>query len=195
MGKTIQVNGNTVFQTIAIMAIRYSVGRETYMPSLVIGYLSPMLLAFDLKTIENMESIIKSAPSLGNDIIDKPGWLRFLNSLAKAKQHIAEGKHKEFKADVTEDDFGVILNIAFRVRSDTREAGIVAKCFEEYMPYLNGRTLGCFINDYDTEERCSEFFKPISLIDDYHNWPRLVAASKERLNEFRAKQRRNQWNG
>ena len=76
---TIEINKN--FETILLCAVRYAIGRRTYIPSLVIDYITPLLpyLSEDvLKLIAN--EIIeygKDYGGLGDDKIDRPYWLNF----------------------------------------------------------------------------------------------------------------------
>lgn len=83
------------FETILICAERYACGRESYMPSLVIDYITPLLphlsnralsvLNDDMRITDEMDSRCESVeivPGMrhgawGNDLIDKPGWIRF----------------------------------------------------------------------------------------------------------------------
>ena len=76
---------NKDFETILLCAVRYAIGRETYMPSLVIEYITPLLpyLSEDvLKLIAN--EIIEHYTyegGLGDEKIDKPYWLDFLRKI------------------------------------------------------------------------------------------------------------------
>ena len=72
---------NKDFETILLCAVRYAIGRQTYMPSLVIDYITPLLpyLSEDvLKLIVN--EIIEHYTyegGLGDEKIDRPYWLNF----------------------------------------------------------------------------------------------------------------------
>lgn len=76
---TIEINKN--FETILICAVRYAIGRRTYIPSLVIDYITPLLpyLSEDvLKLIA--DEIIEHYTyegALGDEKIDKPYWIDF----------------------------------------------------------------------------------------------------------------------
>ena len=83
-----QVGGveiNKDFETILLCAVRYAIGRQTYMPSLVIDYITPLLpyLSEDvLKLIA--DEIIGSYTyegALGDEKIDKPYWEQFLRKI------------------------------------------------------------------------------------------------------------------
>lgn len=82
-------------ETILICAERYACGRESYMPSLVISYITPLLPKLSNRTLhvlnEDMQrtdeedkrwqgyEVVKGMRhgSWGDDAIDKPGWMRF----------------------------------------------------------------------------------------------------------------------
>ena len=80
---TIEINKN--FETILLCAVRYAIGRRTYIPSLVIDYITPLLpyLSEDvLKLIVN--EIIERYTyegALGDEKIDKPYWIDFLQRI------------------------------------------------------------------------------------------------------------------
>ena len=71
------------FATLAICAIRYCHGRQTYMPSLVQGIIRPHLPELEdrdlyvlLKDCEDMSDF-----DYGDPVIDKPGWLQWRKEL------------------------------------------------------------------------------------------------------------------
>ena len=76
---------NKDFETILLCAVRYAIGRRTYIPSRVIDYITPLLpyLSEDvLKLIAN--EIIEHYTyegGLGDEKIDKPYWLDFLRKI------------------------------------------------------------------------------------------------------------------
>jgi len=63
------------FGTICVCALRYAMGRETYMPGLVRDFVRPLLPELPDKTIGVMV----------NDCVDKPGWLKWEQEV-KAEQ-------------------------------------------------------------------------------------------------------------
>ena len=79
----VEINKN--FETILLCAVRYAIGRRTYIPSLVIDYITPLLpyLSEDvLKLIAN--EIIEQYTyegALGDEKIDKPYWEQFLRKI------------------------------------------------------------------------------------------------------------------
>ena len=71
------------FGTICICAVRYALGRETYMLSLVQQFVIRNLNLIDGYSLAVMARDVKEAPSYGNETIDKPGWMNFLAVLEK----------------------------------------------------------------------------------------------------------------
>ena len=72
------------FGAVINCAIRYACGRQSYMPSLVIGEVRKMIPMLNDKTIGCMERDIREAEKFGgygDEKIDKPGWLAFLKEL------------------------------------------------------------------------------------------------------------------
>ena len=73
------------FETILLCAVRYAIGRRTYIPSRVIDYITPLLpyLSEDvLKLIVN-EIIERDTyeGALGDEKIDRPYWGQFLQKI------------------------------------------------------------------------------------------------------------------
>ena len=69
------------FGVVLNCAICYCLGRQTYMPSLVTDIIRPLLPHLDDKTLRVMRGDIKIAESYGNETIDKPVWMRFLDDI------------------------------------------------------------------------------------------------------------------
>lgn len=84
--KSVPINED--FGTILICAVRYSLGRQTYMPGLVQDYIRPMLPYLDQRTLLVMRRDIEEAAmrpgELGDEEIDRPGWMRFLEAVKEA---------------------------------------------------------------------------------------------------------------
>ena len=80
---------NEDFGTLAICAIRYCQGRETYMPGLVRGILLPFLKELsdkDLQVMINDCDYQERYNLYGNESIDKPGWLKWRTILLDEQQ-------------------------------------------------------------------------------------------------------------
>lgn len=73
------------FETILLCAVRYAIGRETYMPSLVIDYITPLLSYLSYNTLGLIANDIteygKYYGGLGDDKIDRPYWEQFLRKI------------------------------------------------------------------------------------------------------------------
>ena len=68
------------FGTICVCAVRYCFGRQTYMPSLVPDFVLRNFKYLNDNELKVMVYDITSAErrnQLGDERIDKPGWLRF----------------------------------------------------------------------------------------------------------------------
>ena len=83
-----QVGGveiNKDFETILLCAVRYAIGRRTYIPSLVIDYITPLLpyLSEDVLKLIADEIIghYTYEGALGDEKIDKPYWEQFLRKI------------------------------------------------------------------------------------------------------------------
>lgn len=77
------------FGTLAICAIRYCQGRETYIPELVRGILRPYLFTLSDKDLQIMIKDCENQEFMGiycNPWIDKPGWIEWKKALLKEKE-------------------------------------------------------------------------------------------------------------
>ena len=68
------------FGALLICAIRYCLGRHTYMPGLIIGYITPLLPHISDNTLRCMGTDLNK-PDLyggfGDEKIDEPTWIKF----------------------------------------------------------------------------------------------------------------------
>lgn len=71
------------FGAVCNCAVRYSLGRQTYMPGLVQDFLRPLLPKLSEKTLAVMERDIRQADNYGHPEIDRPGWMHFLSELRR----------------------------------------------------------------------------------------------------------------
>ena len=75
---------NKDFETILLCAVRYAIGRKSYMPSMVIDYITPLLpyLSYWILGLMAAEIIDHNYKGgLGDEKIDKPYWLDFLRKI------------------------------------------------------------------------------------------------------------------
>lgn len=59
-------------------AVRYSIGRATYMPHLVVDFILPLLSELDDATLYVMRRDIEESTCLGDPRIDAPKWRKLL---------------------------------------------------------------------------------------------------------------------
>ena len=80
---TVEINKD--LEAILICAVRYAIGRKSYMPSMVIDYITPLLpyLSEDvLKLIANeITEHDTYEGSLGDEMIDRLYWEQFLRNI------------------------------------------------------------------------------------------------------------------
>lgn len=79
------LDGDDEFGTICICAVRYALGRETYMPTLVQNFVKRHINELSTGTLEIMRCDVMQADSMfggyGDEKIDKPQWMYFMNYL------------------------------------------------------------------------------------------------------------------
>ena len=85
------------FGAIITCAIRYCLGRETYMPHLVMDYVRPLLPELDNRTLVVMVNDIEGTPSLGHTNIDVPAWQSFLSAVKAELQQRREKGLEQLK--------------------------------------------------------------------------------------------------
>lgn len=68
------------FGALCTCAIRYCIGRRTYMPSLIIDYLTPLIPKLETRTLVVIATDIRGATNLGDDC-DAAAWNRFLSTV------------------------------------------------------------------------------------------------------------------
>ena len=80
---TVEINKD--FESILVCAVRYAIGRKSYMPSMVIDYITPLLpyLSEDVLKLIADEIIghYTYEGALGDEKIDKPYWEQFLRKI------------------------------------------------------------------------------------------------------------------
>lgn len=71
------VCGDSDFGSLVICAIRYCIGRQTYMPGVITAYVKPILPYLDSGTLLCIKRDLEEAPYFGDPLIDKPTWDHF----------------------------------------------------------------------------------------------------------------------
>ena len=74
-------------ETVLLCAIRYSCGRRTYVPGIVIRYAEPKLNEISTNALVIIDRDLSKSRSLsngmGDDLIDRPLWIEFHNKVRK----------------------------------------------------------------------------------------------------------------
>ena len=81
------------FGCVLNCAVRYSIGRMTYMPKLVMDFIRPLLPYISVRALWCLERDIKNADDYGDPLIDEPGWKNFLAEI----QNEIQTREKEGK--------------------------------------------------------------------------------------------------
>lgn len=82
----IEIRSEEDFGAVCICAVRYCIGRQTYMPGLVMDFIRPLLPNLGSKTLFVMEQDISKADDLGNADIDAPKWMKFLSEIQEERR-------------------------------------------------------------------------------------------------------------
>ncbi len=86
------------FGAVLNCAVRYAVGRRTYMPGIVIGFITPLLPCLNVKTLHCFDRDMTEQKHLGgygDPLIDEPGWLRFHDAVRQELTSRGEELYKE----------------------------------------------------------------------------------------------------
>ena len=75
------------FGAVLNCAVRYCLGRQTYMPGIIISFISPYIEKLSNRTLWTIQRDIDEAAAypkgLGDPEIDKPMWLKFRSAVTK----------------------------------------------------------------------------------------------------------------
>lgn len=94
---------NDDFGAILNCAVRYACGRQSYMPSLVIDFITPLLPYLSNRTLWCFDQDLtdrKYEPyenPFGDKNIDEPGWLRFLELVREERTKRGETLYKSWR--------------------------------------------------------------------------------------------------
>ena len=69
------------FGQMMLSAVRYALGRQTYIVSTTTSYVAHLIPQLNDHTIACMERDIREAPGYGSETIDKPEWMKLLSAL------------------------------------------------------------------------------------------------------------------
>ena len=82
----IKIANTEDFGFVCICAVRYCLGRRTYMPWSVMSFIKPFLSALSDNTLYVMARDIAEADNLGDAEIDAPMWAEFLTEIEKERE-------------------------------------------------------------------------------------------------------------
>lgn len=76
------------FGTILNCAVRYAIGRQTYIPMLIIEFITPLIPHLNYRTLWCLDQDISEAKDhggYGDPMIDEPKWLEFLEKIRQER--------------------------------------------------------------------------------------------------------------
>ena len=73
--------GDDDFGAILNCAVRYALGRRSYMPGVVTAYIRPLLPYLTTKTIACFKNDLERCKNVGDPDIDEPLWKAFLGDV------------------------------------------------------------------------------------------------------------------
>lgn len=88
------------FGAVLNCAVRYAIGRRTYMPGLVIGFIMPLIPHLNGKTLWCLDKDITEARwegGYGDPDIDEPGWMRFREAVRAERQRRGDTLYKSWR--------------------------------------------------------------------------------------------------
>lgn len=89
------------FGTVLNCAVRYAMGRQTYMPGLVIGFITPLLPHLSDKALWCFDQDITEQRyfgGYGDPEIDEPDWMRFHESVREERTKRGHELYKDWRA-------------------------------------------------------------------------------------------------
>ena len=88
------------FGAVLNCAVRYAIGRRTYMPSLVVDYITPLIPKLSSKTLWCFDQDIatqKYCGGYGNPITDEPLWMKFHAAVRAERTKRGEALYKDWR--------------------------------------------------------------------------------------------------
>lgn len=82
------------FGAVLNCAVRYCLGRRTYMPKLVMDVIRPLLPDLSEKTLWCFEKDIEKAEDYGDDI-DKENWMQFISEVKAERERRCEDADRQ----------------------------------------------------------------------------------------------------
>ena len=94
-------------EIILLCAIRYACGRQTYVPKIVISYITPKIKDLSNQALHVIDSDLSYSRSIsggmGNDQIDRPGWIVFHDAVREelaARREPLEKYNEAHESDI-----------------------------------------------------------------------------------------------
>ena len=93
---------NDDFGAILNCAVRYCLGRQTYMPGLVVSYITPLLPYLSDKALWCFDKDITDAKfygGYGDHVIDEPVWMEFHQRVREERTKRGDRLYMSWKED------------------------------------------------------------------------------------------------
>lgn len=90
------------FGAVLNCAVRYTIGRQTYMPHLVIDFITPLIPHLNNRTLWCFDQDVTNAKwegGYGNPDIDEPNWMNFLAAVREERVKRGEEPYKSWRED------------------------------------------------------------------------------------------------
>lgn len=88
------------FGAVLNCAVRYAIGRRSYMPGLVIDFITPLIPHLSSKTLWCFDQDVTDARwagGYGDPKIDEPGWMKFLDAVRAERKARGEQPYKSWR--------------------------------------------------------------------------------------------------
>lgn len=82
----IKIANTEDFGFVCLCAVRYCLGRRTYAPGIVMGFIKTFLPTLNDKALYVMARDIAEADNLGDAEIDAPMWMEFLAEIREEQK-------------------------------------------------------------------------------------------------------------
>ncbi len=97
----IDISGEN-FGTMLNCAVRYAIGRESYMPGFVISYITPLLPYLSKRTLYVFDQDVtdqRYTGGYGDPSIDEPSWMRFLDAVHAEQDRRGYERYMDFREE------------------------------------------------------------------------------------------------
>lgn len=85
------------FGTMLVCAVRYAIGRRSYMPRLVVEFITPLLPRLSKKALWCFDKDISDCEYFGDPDIDKPLWEEFHANVRTERTKRGEELYKSWR--------------------------------------------------------------------------------------------------